>query len=71
MRYLFDFSKPDELNFILPTGQAGYFLSDHYDDMTEMWLRGEYIKLNINTSNIASRGYDLLQLLKEDSKTIE
>ena len=71
MRYLYDFSKPDEVNFIMPTGQAGYFLSDHYDDMTEMWLRGKYIKLNINTSNISSRGYDHLQLLREDSKTIE
>jgi len=71
LRYLFDFSRPEEVNFILPTGQAGYFLSDHYDDMTNMWLRGEYIKLNINTSNIASRGYDHLKLLRKESKTIE
>jgi len=71
MRYLYDFSNPDEVKFILPTGQSGYFLSNHYDDMTQMWLKGELINLNINTSNISSRGYDLLQLLKEDSKTIE
>jgi len=67
MRFLYDFSKPDELNFILPTGQSGYFLSDHYSDMTNMWLSGDYIKLNINTSNIDSRGYDLFRLLKEEN----
>ena len=67
MRFLYDFSKPDELNFILPSGQSGYFLSDHYSDMTNMWLSGDYIKLNINTSNIDSRGYDLFRLLKEQN----
>jgi len=65
LRFLFDFSKPDEVNFILTTGEAGYFMSDHYDDMTEMWLNGKYIKVNINTSDISSRGFDLLQLKKE------
>lgn len=65
LRFLYDFAKPDEVNFILTTGEAGYFMSDHYDDMTEMWLKGKYIKVNINTSDISSRGYDLLQLKKE------
>ncbi len=65
LRFLYDFAKPDEVNFILTTGEAGYFMSDHYDDMTEMWLKGKYIKVNINTSDISSRGYDLLQLRKE------
>jgi len=62
MRFLFDFSKPDELFFIMATGQSGYFLSDHYDDMTQYWLEGNYIKLNINTSDIHERGYSRLTL---------
>jgi penicillin amidase len=64
LRFIFDFSKPDEVNFILPTGEAGYFMSEHYSDMTEQWLKGKYLKININTSDIESRNYDLLKLVK-------
>jgi len=65
LRFIFDFAKPDEVNFILPTGQAGYFMSEHYSDMTEQWLDGKYLKVNINTSDIKSRNYKLLKLVKE------
>ncbi len=37
MRYIYDFSNPDEFEYILPTGQAGHFFSDHYCDMTSLW----------------------------------
>ncbi|MDA3860790.1 MAG: penicillin acylase family protein, partial [Melioribacteraceae bacterium] len=65
LRFIFDFAKPDELNFILPTGQSGYFMSEHYSDMTKSWINGKYLKVNINTSDIANRNYELLRLLKE------
>lgn len=64
LRFIYDFAEPNYLYFILPTGESGYFLSNHYDDMTEKWLKGEYIKININTNNIDSREYDLLELIK-------
>lgn len=64
LKYIYDFSNPDEFHFIMPTGQSGYFLNDHYDDMTENWLRGNYITVNINTVDIASRSYSLLELVK-------
>lgn len=65
LRFIFDFAKPDEVNFILPTGESGYFMSEHYSDMTKYWLNGEYLKININISNIKRRNYDLLKLSKE------
>lgn len=65
LRYIFDFAKPDEISMILPTGESGYFMSEHYSDMTENWLDGKYLKVNINTSDIAKRNYDLLRLVKE------
>lgn len=65
LRFIFDFAKPDEVNFILPTGQAGYFMSEHYSDMTQHWLDGKYLKVNINTSDIENRNYDLLKLIKK------
>ncbi len=65
LRFIFDFAKPDELNIILLTGESGYFMSNHYSDMTQHWLDGKYLKININTSDIKERKYDLLKLLKE------
>ena len=65
LRFIFDFAKPDEVNFILPTGQSGYFMSEHYNDMAQYWLDGEYLKININTSDIATKNYDLLKLVKK------
>jgi penicillin amidase len=49
MRYIFDFSDPDNLEFILPTGQSGNLINDHYSDMTQMLLKGKYIKLPLTT----------------------
>lgn len=65
LRFIFDFAKPDEINFILSTGQAGYFMSEHYSDMTKLWLDGKYLKININTSDIENRNYELLKLIKK------
>ncbi|MCX7874771.1 MAG: penicillin acylase family protein [Melioribacteraceae bacterium] len=48
MRYIFDFAQPYNFYFILPTGQAGHFLSNNYKDMTNKWLKGNYIKLTLN-----------------------
>ena len=48
MRYIFDFADPDHVNFILPTGESGNIMSGHYKDMTQMWLKGKYIKLPVN-----------------------
>ncbi len=63
MRFIYDFDKPDNFEFILPTGQSGHFYSDHYKDMTELWLSGKYISVNTNLDTIKSKGYDLLELI--------
>jgi penicillin amidase len=65
LRFIYDFAKPDEVNIILPTGESGYFMSKHYNDMTQHWLNGRYLKININTSDIENRNYNLLKLTTE------
>ncbi len=52
MRYIFDFSSPDKFFMILPTGQSGNVMSDHYKDMTEMWLQGKYITIRTDDASI-------------------
>jgi penicillin G amidase len=31
--------------FVIPSGQSGHFISRHYSDQTELWRRGEYLRL--------------------------
>jgi penicillin amidase len=63
MRYIFDFADPDHLEFILPTGQAGHFMSDHYKDMSEMWLKGKYITVPLSEDEFKKRTINVLKLI--------
>ena len=40
------------------TGQSGHFLSRHYDDMAQLWRRGEYVpmSLDVNLARAAAVG---------------
>ncbi|NRA99462.1 MAG: penicillin acylase family protein [Rhodobacteraceae bacterium] len=47
-RGVYDFADPDSSVFIIPTGQSGHPLSRHYDDLGELWRRGEYIPMTLD-----------------------
>lgn len=47
-RGVYDFADPDSSLFISATGQSGHPLSRHYDDLGELWRRGEYIPMSLN-----------------------
>ncbi len=47
-RGVYDFADPDSSVFIASTGQSGHFLSRHYDDMAQLWRRGEYIPMSLD-----------------------
>ena len=47
-RGVYDFADPDSSVFIISTGQSGHFLSRHYDDMAQLWRRGEYIPMSLD-----------------------
>lgn len=57
-RGVYDFADPDSSVFITSTGQSGHFLSRHYDDLAQLWRRGEYIpmSLDIELARAASVG---------------
>ncbi|CUH76954.1 penicillin acylase family protein [Tropicibacter naphthalenivorans] len=48
-RGVYDFADPDSSVFISSTGQSGHFLSRHYDDLGQLWRRGEYIPMSLDT----------------------
>ncbi|MGA9412108.1 MAG: penicillin acylase family protein [Roseobacter sp.] len=47
-RGVYDFADPDSSVFVISTGQSGHFLSRHYDDMAQLWRRGEYIPMSLD-----------------------
>lgn len=47
-RGVYDFEDPDSSVFITATGQSGHFLSRYYDDLGELWRRGEYIPMSLD-----------------------
>jgi penicillin amidase len=47
-RGVYDFADPNSSLFILSTGQSGHFLSRFYDDMAQLWRRGEYVPMSLD-----------------------
>jgi penicillin amidase len=47
-RAVVDFADLDSSVFITSTGQSGHFLSRYYDDLAELWRRGEYIPMSLD-----------------------
>jgi len=47
-RGVYDFADPESSVFILSTGQSGHPLSRHYDDLGDLWRRGEYIPMTLD-----------------------
>ncbi len=47
-RGVYDFADPDSSVFVTSTGQSGHFLSRHYDDLAQLWRRGEYIPMSLD-----------------------
>ena len=47
-RGVYDFADPDSSVFVISTGQSGDFLSRHYDDLAQLWRRGEYIPMSLD-----------------------
>ncbi|MGH1354928.1 MAG: penicillin acylase family protein [Thalassovita sp.] len=62
-RGVYDFADPDSSVFITATGQSGHFLSRHYDDLGELWRRGEYIPMSLDAdlARAASVGVTVLR----------
>jgi penicillin amidase len=47
-RGVYDFADPDSSVFVTSTGQSGHFLSRYYDDLAQLWRRGEYIPMSLD-----------------------
>ena len=65
-RRIIDFSDVENSVSILPTGQSGNPLSEHYDDQAEMYVNGEFRKMMMNKSEIETKAKSKLTFSPED-----
>ncbi len=66
-RGVYDFADPDSSVFIISTGQSGHPLSRSYDDLSELWRRGEYIPMSLDPelARAAATGITVLEPVAE------
>lgn len=62
-RGVYDFADPDSSVFITATGQSGHPLSRYYDDLGELWRRGEYIPMSLDPALARAAAVGITQLV--------
>ncbi|MFD1912090.1 penicillin acylase family protein [Halodurantibacterium flavum] len=62
-RGVYDFGDPDSSVFIIATGQSGHPLSRHYDDLGDLWRRGEYIPMSLDPDLARAAAVGLTRLI--------
>lgn len=61
-RAVYDFADPDSSVMIVSTGQSGHFLSRHYDDLSVLWRRSEYIPMSLDPDRARGGAVGITQL---------
>jgi len=62
-RGVYDFADPDSSVFVISTGQSGHPLSRHYDDLGDLWRRGEYIPMSLDPDLARAAAVGVTRLL--------
>ena len=70
-RAIYDLGNPDRSRFIAATGQSGHFLSQHYDDLTVIWRRNQYLPMQLLLPRDIKRTAGVLYLVPSGSESSE
>jgi penicillin amidase len=65
-RGVYDFADPDSSVFVTSTGQSGHFLSRHYDDLGQLWRRGEYVNMSLDPELARAGAVGVTRLLPDE-----
>lgn len=66
-RAVYDFADPDSSVFIIATGESGHPLSAHYDDLSDLWRRGEYIPMSLDPALARAAAAGITHLVPDDT----
>lgn len=64
-RGVYDFADPDSSVFVTSTGQSGHPLSRYYDDLSQLWRRGEYIPMSLDSDLARAAAVGITNLLPD------
>ncbi len=64
-RGVYDFADPDSSVFVNSTGQSGHFLSRHFDDLGQLWRRGEYIPMSLDVDLARAASVGITHLVRQ------
>lgn len=64
-RGVYDLADPDSSVFIIATGQSGHPFSRHYDDLAELWRRGEYIGMSLDPALARAAAVGVTRLIPQ------
>ena len=62
-RMVVDFADLESSLYIISTGQSGHFLSPHYDDLSQIWRRGEYIPMVLDPNLVRTNARGVTDLV--------
>ncbi len=62
-RGVYDFADPDSSVFVSATGQSGHPLSRYYDNLGELWRRGEYIPMSLDPNLARAAAVGITELV--------
>ena len=62
-RGVYNFADPDSSVFVSATGQSGHPLSRYYDNLGELWRRGEYIPMSLDPDLARAAAVGVTQLI--------
>ncbi|UWQ06032.1 penicillin acylase family protein [Aliiroseovarius crassostreae] len=65
-RGVYDLADPDSSLFVTATGQSGHPLSRHYDDLGELWRRGEYTPMSLDPDLARAAAVGITRLLPKE-----
>lgn len=65
IRRIVDFSTPERVLSVLPTGQSGNPLSTNYGDQTNLWLEGRYRFIYQDSTFFQQTSYQTMKLLPD------
>ncbi|HEU0221889.1 MAG TPA: penicillin acylase family protein [Paracoccaceae bacterium] len=66
-RAVYDFADPDSSVYIISTGQSGHPLSRHYDDLADLWRRGEYVRMTLDPDDARGGAIGTTRLLPAEA----
>lgn len=63
LRVIYDFADLDRSVYVIATGQSGHPMSRHYEDIGQLWRRGDYLPMSLDRADAQAGSVGTTRLL--------